>query len=345
MTPSNFDPSGYAVHNANFIGLPFDEQTANIILLPVPWEATVSYQAGTAQAASNILEASYQLDLWDWDYPNAWKFGIYMPPINSQIYQWSEEARQAAIRHIEALENQLPVSSSCLKIVNRASIRVNDWVYQQSKQFLQKGKLVGLVGGEHSIPFGYIRALSEIYPNFGILQIDAHCDLRQAYEGFTYSHASIFYNVMEQLPAVSKLVQVGIRDVCEEELDYAQNSANRIEIYSMPSIRKAQYQQEASFDQLCQKIVAALPDKVYISFDIDGLDPKLCPHTGTPVPDGLEMNESFYLIHQIVASGRQIIGFDLSEVGTASEWDGNVGARVLYKLANACCSSHSLSRP
>ena len=335
----DFDPSGYAVRNDNFIGLPFDKNNAKIILLPVPWEATVSYSAGTAKAAANILEASYQLDLYDWDYPDAWKFGIYMRPIDEEILALSNEMRELAKKHIDYLEHQLPVNQDYLNAVNKASEQVNQWVYQETKTLLQNDQLVGLIGGEHSIPFGAIKALAEVHDTFGILQFDAHCDLRQAYEDFDYSHASIFYNVLKQIPAVNKLIQVGIRDVCEEEMNYAADSNKKVEIYSMPNIRQCQYTATKSYAELCHEIVAKLPQKVYISFDIDGLDPKLCPNTGTPVPEGLEMQESFYLIHQTVQSGRQIIGFDLSEVGTASEWDGNVGARVLYKLANACCAS------
>jgi agmatinase len=339
MNENDFDPSGYAVHNANFIGLPFDAESANIILLPVPWEATVSYHAGTARAANNILEASYQLDLVDWDYPDAWKFGIYMEPLDENILKQSDKARELAAKHIDNIEHDLPINTTYLDAVNTASNQINSLVYEQTKILLQKNKLVGIVGGEHSCPFGYLQALGEVHEDFGILQIDAHCDLRKAYEGFEYSHASIFYNVMEQNKSVSKLIQVGIRDVCEEELNYVQASNDRIELYPMPYVRRLLYGEGNSFAQFCQEIVEKLPQKVYISFDIDGLDPKLCPHTGTPVPDGFEVNETFYLIHEIVKSGRQIIGFDLCEVGIASEWDGNVGARVLYKLANACYAS------
>jgi len=335
----NFDPSGYAVHNDNFIGLPFDADSANIILLPVPWEATVSYRAGTANAPANILQASYQLDLYDWDYPDAWTFGIYMQTMDNSIQTLSQESRQLALKHIAFLENELPVNPDYLATVNQNSQRLNQWVYQQTQAHIQHNKIVGLVGGDHSIPYGHIQALSEQHDSFGILQIDAHCDLRQAYEDFTYSHASIFYNILEKFSAVQKLVQVGIRDVCQDEIDYIEAAKERVKMFSMPHIRQQQYTQAQSYHQICQNIVEQLPQKVYISFDIDGLDPKLCPNTGTPVADGLEMLETFYLINQIVKSGRQIIGFDLCEVGAATEWDGNVGARILYKLSNAAYAS------
>lgn len=329
----DFDPSGYAVKNGNFIGLPYDDENAKIILLPVPWEATVSYAAGTALGPSNILEASYQLDLVDWKFENAWETPIYMAPVNQAILELSETTRQLAVQHIDNLEQAKEVDPHLINAVNQNSKKLNDWVYQQSKKLLKKGKKIGLVGGEHSIPFGYLKALAEEEGTFGILQIDAHCDLRATYEDFTYSHASIFYNVLEQIPEVTQLTQVGIRDACLEELNYIQAHSDKITQYGMSYIREQAYKGLESYHNICQKIAQSLPQKVYISFDIDGLNPALCPNTGTPVPGGLEFMEATHLLHEILNSGRTIIGFDLSEVGSASEWDGNVGARILYKLA------------
>lgn len=326
-----FDPSGYAVKNGNFIGLPYDEETAKIILLPVPWEATVSYATGTAQGPSNILEASYQLDLVDWKFGKAWETPIYMAPIDASIQALSETTRLLATQHIDNLEQAKTIDINLVNAVNKNSAKLNTWVYQQTKALLKKGKKIGLVGGEHSVPLGYLKALAEEEGEFGILQIDAHCDLRAAYEDFTYSHASIFYNVLEEIPQIQQLVQVGVRDACQEEFDYAHSS--RITLYGMNYIREQVYAQFQTYHDICLQIVDSLPQKVYISFDIDGLDPKLCPNTGTPVPGGLEYMEAVHLLHQIISSGRTIIGFDLCEVGSASEWDGNVGARMLYKLA------------
>jgi len=197
---------------------------------------------------------------------------------------------------------------------------------------LDENKIPGLLGGDHSTPYGLIKAISERYPNFGILQIDAHMDLRKAYEGFVWSHASIFYNVMQTLP-IRKLVQVGIRDYCQEETDYAMSLQDRITINTDRDMRRSLFQ-GISYHEICKNIIAHLPDEVYVSFDIDGLDPSLCPSTGTPVPGGLSIQEAFYLLELVKESGRKIIGFDLCEVGGNNAWDANVGARVLYKLAN-----------
>ena len=133
---------------------------------------------------------------------------------------------------------------------------------------------------------------------------------------------------------MTKLVQVGIRDCCEQEVELAENSDGRVHIFYEEKLRQEQFTGRNWADQV-EEIVATLPPLVYISFDIDGLDPKLCPNTGTPVPGGLELSEAFYLLKRVVDSGRRIIGFDLCEVGGRGKtWDGNVGARVLYRLGN-----------
>jgi agmatinase len=221
-----------------------------------------------------------------------------------------------------------------LKDVNEGSVFLNNWVYQQTKALLDSGKLVGLLGGDHSTPLGYMKAVAEKHGDFGILQVDAHCDLREAYEGFVYSHASIMYNAIKEIPQLQKLVQVGIRDFSFGEWELIQQNADRIKTYFDRDIRIRQFEGE-TYKAIVDEIVSQLPQKVYISFDIDGLDPKLCPNTGTPVQGGFETEQTFYLMNKIRQSGRQIIGFDLCEVSTSeSGWDANVGARVLFKLCN-----------
>ncbi|NJN42731.1 MAG: agmatinase family protein, partial [Flammeovirgaceae bacterium] len=217
--------------------------------------------------------------------------------------------------------------------INEGSKYLNQWVYETSKSLLEKGKLVGLLGGDHSTPNGFIKAIAEKYTRFAILQIDAHADLRNAYEGFVYSHASIMFNALK-LPAVSQLVQVGIRDYCNEELDVINNSKGRVKTFFDEDIKESMLKGK-TWETICKEIVTRLPDNVYISFDIDGLDPKLCPNTGTPVAGGFEFHEIVLLLKVLAQSGKRIIGFDLNEVSPGdSEWDANVGARILYQLCN-----------
>lgn len=336
-TPGNkdFNPNGVGLRNGNFIGLPFTEQTAEIVLLPVPWDVTVSYGEGTAFAPEAILEASTQLDLFDLDVKDAWKRGIYFKPVNESVLGIRDEIRSAAAEYINFLEKGGDISEnsaiqSVLHEINTQCESMNYFVYRESKKLLDAGKIVGLIGGDHSTPMGYLKALSEKYERFGVLQIDAHMDLRTAYEGFTYSHASIFYNAL-QLPEMKKLVQVGIRDFCDEEFDLAEKD-DRLFVFFDQKLKEEQYK-GANWNEQCDEIIAGLPGNVYVSFDIDGLDPKLCPYTGTPVPGGLEFSQASFLFKKIIESGRRIIGFDVCETGNA-EWDANVAARIIYKL---CC--------
>ena len=336
---SSFDPNSVGNPNNNIFGLPFQEADARLVILPVPWEVTVSYNAGTARAPGHIFTASLQVDLYDPEYTDAWKQGFFMRSCDAKILTKSDYLRKEAELYINFIAQGDEVSSNkfmtkTLKEINQGSEFLNNWVYEQTSSLLKKGKLVALLGGDHSTPFGFFKAIAEQYPSFGILQIDAHCDLRNAYEGFNYSHASIMYNALNKIPALEKLVQVGIRDYCEEELDYINSSNGRVVTYFDRDIKNRMYEGE-TWKQVVDEIVNHLPQHVFISFDIDGLDPKLCPHTGTPVQGGFETEQVFYLLHKLHLSGRKIIGFDLNEVGVShNEWDENVGARVLYKLCN-----------
>jgi agmatinase len=210
--------------------------------------------------------------------------------------------------------------------------RMNSWVHDQARHWLGQGKLVGVVGGDHSVPLGAIRAAAERHPGLGVLHFDAHADLREAYEGFRYSHASIMYNVL-QLGGVGRLVQVGVRDFGLDEDALIRAEPERVRTFFDPDLRRRLFDGE-SWNALAARMVAELPHDVFVSFDIDGLDPALCPHTGTPVLGGLSFAEACAVLRTVAESGRRIVGFDLNEVAPdpgGSEWDGNVGARVLYK--------------
>jgi agmatinase len=153
------------------------------------------------------------------------------------------------------------------------------------------------------------------------------------------------YNVMNDPRKPQKLVQVGIRDFCEEEYNFIQSRSD-IKTFFDISLKRRLLKGE-TWEALCQDIIKELPQNVYISFDIDGLDPAFCPHTGTPVPGGLSVDQVFFLFNEIHASGRKIIAFDLNEVSSGgledseAEWDGNVGARILYKLCGWLVKCHS----
>jgi len=342
---STFDHNSVGNPNNNIFGLPFTEDEARLVILPVPWEVTVSYSAGTARSAEHIFKASIQVDLFDPEVKDGWKQGFFMRPVNKKILLKSDYLRKEAELYIDYVSRGEIVDDNkfmckSLKEINEGTHFLNNWVYEQTIELLNNNKLVVLLGGDHSAPLGYMKAIAEKHGEFGILQIDAHCDLRDSYEGFVYSHASIMYNVLREIPEVKHIVQAGIRDYSEGEWEYLQNHADRLTAYFTKDIAERQFEGE-SWKQIAEEIVSKLPQKVYVSFDIDGLDPKLCPSTGTPVAGGFEAEQVFYLFKKIVQSGRQIIGIDLSEIGVGqSDWDANVGARILFKLCNILVASN-----
>ncbi len=343
---SNYDPNSVGNPNNNIFGLPSNEEDSRLVIVPIPWEVTVSYGAGTARAPEAILRASLQVDLFDPEMPDAWKQGFYMRPSDRKILMKSDYLRKEAELYIDYISKGEEVAANqfmckTLKEVNEGSLFLNNWVYEQTKALMAKGKLVGLLGGDHSTPLGYFKAIAEKHGDFGILQVDAHFDLREAYEGFNYSHASIMYNALKEIPQLKRLVQVGIRDFGSDEWEYVKNSDFRVITYFDKAIRNRQFDGE-SWKQISEEIISKLPEKVFISFDIDGLDRKLCPFTGTPVPGGFELEQVFYLFSKLLQSGKKIVGFDLNEVGIGgdTDWDANVGARALYKLCNLLVTSN-----
>ncbi|MFI5134343.1 MAG: agmatinase family protein [Chitinophagales bacterium] len=344
---AHFNPNNPA-SGKNLFGLPFSEEESDIIVIPVPWEVTVSYRAGTARAPKAILEASKQVDLFDADVTDAWKRGIFMRKAEKKIFRRSEELREKAVKYLEKLsEADGEVEDN--KKMNKLREEINEggrWLKERVKNemlsVIREKKLPALLGGDHSTPLGFLEALAENYSSFGILQIDAHCDLRNAYEGFEFSHASIMFNALK-IPNVDKLVQVGIRDWCDEEMQVIQSSNNRVEVIFDSAMKRRMFG-GVTWKKICSEIVNSLPPLVYLSFDIDGLDPKLSPSTGTPVPGGLEFEQAVYLIRSVIDSGRKIIGCDLNEVVPGlDDWDVNVAARLLYKMCNLMGKSNSFT--
>ena len=343
MEQKNFDPDGVGVDNGTYFGLPFAPETAELVLISAPWDVTVSYGAGAAYAPDAIIEASTQLDFHDPLAPGAWRRGIATADVDYSLLESSQRLRADAARVIDHLEG-----GGCLeddyvvrkvRRVNEGCMSMNANVGAQASRWLDAGKTVGLVGGDHSTPYGLVQALGERGEGFGILHIDAHCDLRRAYEGFEYSHASIMYNVLRDVPQAERIVEVGVRDYCDAEAELARSS-ERIRMFDDTQLSAAAFEGE-TWGATCRRIVAELPERVYVSFDIDGLSVEYCPHTGTPVAGGLTFNQAVYLLHETVRSGRRIIGFDVVEVvpRPGSSIDASTGARILYKLCGLTLKS------
>ena len=335
-----FDPNGVGVANGNYYGLPFTCEEADLVLIEAPWDVTVSYGDGTANGPQSIREASTQLDLYDADYPDAWRRGIAAMAPDELMREQSRVWRAEATKVIEALESGEADDNTDKQIeaINSACSLMNEQVYNKVKSLILNRKLVGLVGGDHSTPYGAVRAVAEHYESFGVLHFDAHRDLREAYEGFEFSHASIMYNLLRNVPQMERLVQVGVRDFCDAEQELADNE-KRIVSFTDRMLSRALYE-GSTWGELCAQIVEQLPSKVYVSFDIDALEVQYCPTTGTPVVGGLTFNQAAYLLSRVVESGRHIIGFDLVEVAPSQIGciDEMVGARMLYKL---CCATLS----
>lgn len=364
----DFNPNDTGVPNGRYFGMPYEDEECTVVLISVPWDATVSYSAGTAEGPGAIIDASVQVDLFDSEIKRAeeTKIGtadaaISYPDRQGEMQTFkteefisslSEAAREKAVKVIAALEKG-KLASSVQKFadeVNAASEQLNIMVENICSAYIKEGKIIGLVGGEHSVSFGAIRAVADALESkrgqkggkgLGVLQIDAHADLRKAYEGFEYSHASIMYNVISKIGGVSKLCQVAIRDFCSDE-DKLMRGNKKISSFTDNYIQSQQYKGK-TWDKICDEIIASLPENVYISFDIDGLEPSCCPNTGTPVPGGITFDNAIYLLRKL-SGKRKIAGFDLCEVAPAyakgdmasgaagNEWDANVGARVLHKL-------------
>ncbi|MDD5542075.1 MAG: agmatinase family protein [Acidobacteriia bacterium] len=336
MLSKEFDPNSAALEGSGIYGLPSTLEDSRVVLIPVPVEITTSYGGGTAKGPDAILKASRQVDLYDASAGRVYEAGITMLAESPLIRRLNRQGRRLAQPIIE--KGGEPDGSgeleSKLRKVNEIGGFVNDYVYSTAVDLLAQNKIVGVVGGDHSVPFGLIRACAEQFPHLGVLHFDAHHDLRIAYEGFEWSHASIMFNVIQKIPQVRRLVQVGIRDFCEQEMKVVHESKGRIVAFRDEDLQRQKFQGK-TWSSRASRIVSALPRNVYVSFDIDGLNASLCPHTGTPVPGGLSFEEAVYLIAAVARSGRRIVGFDLNEVAPGAEggdWDANVGARLLYKL-------------
>jgi agmatinase len=336
MIPSNFDPNAAATQSGIF-GLPPTADHCRVVLIPMPFDATTSYRAGAAGAPEAILQASWQVDLHDVETGEPWQQGIFMSDPFDDISALNAEASGLA----QPIKDSGGASSTSPQLarINQIGELLCERLRAECARWIDQGRWVGVVGGDHSCALGSILAHADRYPGMGVLQIDAHADLRSAYEGFVHSHASVMHNVLQRSTAVAKLVQVGVRDLCQAERAAIDRSDGRISCWFDAAICRALFEGQ-SFATVVARIVEQLPAEVYVSFDIDGLDPSMCANTGTPVPGGLSFQQASFLLGAVVASGRRIVGFDLCEVvaGPGPESiDAMVGARLLYKLIGWGC--------
>ena len=302
---------------SGIFGLPFGIDESSVAILPVPWDAACSQGTGTARAPDIIVEQSRFVELHDLVLGNIYERGIALNPLRIDV---ASLARQAQCAQATKGSSSALTDSLCQQL--------NTGLYKETLQHLNANRSVGVLGGDHSVSYGAIAAHLETFPDTGILQIDAHADLRPSLDGLIWSHASVMYHVMETLAPVS-LTQVGIRGLCSIERNY-QRSNNQIVVFTDPDIQR-QLAQNIPWLSICDQIIDSLPENVYVTFDIDGLEPAYCKATGTPVPGGLSYTQAQLLLHRIVETGRTIRGFDLVEVGGCDE-DALIAAHLLYTL-------------
>lgn len=334
---TSFDPEGTFTKDSSIFGMPIDEN-AGVHLIPSPWEPTTSFKKGTVLGPKALYEASKQMDLFHPYFKKIYEKGVFWKDNNYEDILNLDKTTKAFCERIrQALEESKKPNVADLKAVNEASDQFNTIIYKDALDVLGQGKIPGLVGGDHSSPFGLIKALSEKHKEgFSIVHIDAHFDFRKAYQGFEHSHASIMYNVREKLKNPPKIFQLGIRDFSKSEFDYAQKNS----IFLLDQEFQRKKSEGLSYYAILEELFKDLDEMVYMSFDIDGLSPEFCPGTGTPVPGGISFSEASQLIHYLHRKGHELIGFDLVETSPNPKLaalgeglDEVTGIRLLYDLS------------
>ena len=348
MNKSNteFDPNIATPDNGNYFGMPVEADDAALVLISAPWDATGAQRDGSSYAPDAIIEASRHIDFYDPSAPDSWRKGIATLAIDYSIQDLSHRLRTDAKRVIKAYEEfgteafDNIIYARRLRRVNEASAVVNNNIYNQAKEWLAKDKIVGLVGGDQSSAYGIVRAMAEKHNNIGILHIDSQCDLKPDYQGFEHSHASVMHNILRDIEGVGRVVAVGVREFSPAEWHRAQ-SDERITLFTGQQIWTSHFE-GINWSTICSDIVEALPEKVYVSLDIDGLTIDCSPHNSTLIPGGLRFPEVVYLLGRIVDSGRTIVGFDLTEVVPSLEdkTDAEIAARMLFKLCGMALKNH-----
>ena len=280
-------------------------ETARVAILPVPYDGTVSYRAGARDGPRAIIEASRYLEL-------------YEPDLDLEPSQWG-------IATLPALEPDVSGPEANFARVEEAV-----------DGLAEAGKLPVMLGGEHSLTTGAVRALSRRHPGLSVLQLDAHADMRDSYQGSRYSHACVMRRVRE-ITGIGNVVQAAIRSISQEEIDYIRGSG----IEGVKMYTPGMYADTAAIEEL----LAGLGDTVYVTIDLDGLDPSIMPAVGTPEPGGLSWQETLDIL-RAVAQRSRIVGFDVMELAP-NEGPAHAtftAARLTYKLIGYALADTHLSR-
>ena len=324
-------------NNESIFGTISSYESARLALISVPWSATASFGEGADKGPEMIVAASSQMDFFSIEAEDIRNEGIFLFPPPVFLKKLNKKTRRKALP-ILALEESAPGHFSQQKVeeINQSCKQMVKWVYEETKKIHTDGKKFGLIGGDHSCSEGAIAYFNDLYKgDFGILHIDAHADLRKDYQGFHHSHASVMYNVMTHIYPPKALLQIGVRDYCKEEYLLIKQNKN-IHTFFDSEIKTALFEGK-TWKSIVDSMIQCLPENIYISIDVDGLQPHLFPNTGTPVPGGLSFEQTNYLLNKLAQLHHQIIGFDLVETASPHKkninlWDAQTGARLLYKL-------------
>lgn len=294
----------YLPPDENFLGIAAEHSTdrAHIAILPLPLERTTSYGKGTKDGPRAILRASHYVEFYDDEFDRELCFDV-------------------GIATLESLPLKKLPPPEALSLIEA-----------RTREILASGKFCAALGGEHTVTAPLVRAHIERYPDVSVLQLDAHSDLRDEYDGTPLSHACVMARVAEFLPP-DRITQVGIRALCKEEAAFIRKRG--VHTFFASGIRRGRYG-----DEWIERVVETLGEKVYLTFDVDALDPSIMPATGTPEPEGLTYSECIALVRRVVESGRRIVGFDVVELAPIKRlhFADLVAARLVYKLLNIAFS-------
>lgn len=340
ITPP-YNPNTNQIANGNFAAIDANFNDAKVILLGGPWEGTASYRTGTLDAPEKIIESSLQIDVFDVTFPEINTAGkiYYDSTYFNCIKDLAIETRQLYDDYINL--QSTGVSEGVLdhiETINENCEIMNDLIQAQADRALKLNKVVGLIGGDHSVSYGQIKAIGDHFENFSILHIDAHHDLRIGFQGLQYSHAAVLANAINDVSQIDQLTSIGIRDNCIEEFEFAAKH-DKISTFYDEEISKQLLSGNSNWGEIVNQIIQTLSQNVYVTLDIDGLSIENTPFTGTPVPGGISYHQVRYLLNQL-GKERKIIGFDVVESGSA-QLDTIVSMRLVYKLCVASIASQN----
>ncbi len=345
MFGKEFDPNTITPDNGCYFGIPLAPEDAALVLLSAPWDATASLRSGSSYAPDAIIEASRYVDFYEPLAPNSWLKGIATAPIDYSIQDLSHRLRPDAERVIK-LHDELGMSvldnlmyERRLRRVNEGSVEINNNIYSQASHWFDKGKIVGLVGGDQSVTYGMVKAVGCKYDGVGLVHIDSRCDMHEAYQGFDFSHASTMYNILRDVPQVKKFVSVGVQEFSPIEWERA-TSDSRVKMFTAQDMWREQFE-GTTWAKIVNDIINELPENVYLALDIDGLTGECSPNKSRIMTGGMSFHQVVYLMDRIIASGRRIVGFDITEVSPNmdNKADMRLVARLLFKMCSIALKS------